>query len=80
MWEVNGNYWSKDKYSYDEAVELSKTMVNCDNCLDCSDCVDCKKCVDCNSCDNCENCDGCIDCKYCEVYTDCVNVDGRDDE
>ena len=59
MWEVNGNYWSKDKYSYDEAVELSKTMVNCDNCLDCRDCVDCK---------------------YCEAYTDCVNVDGRDDE
>lgn len=27
MWEANGNYWSKDKYSYDEAIELSKTLI-----------------------------------------------------
>ena len=65
MWEVNGNYWSKDKYSYDEAVELSKTLVNCDNCLDCKDCYGCLDCVF---------------CKYCIYLILNKKIDGREND
>lgn len=41
FWEIDGNFWSRDKYSYDEALEASKTLKECKNCQDCTMCQDC---------------------------------------
>ena len=79
MWKIDGNYWSKDTYTYEQAKILSETLVNCDNCLDCSDCVDCrdlKKCSNCSGCKGCFNCYKCIDCVNCN---DCKNSELCDD-
>ena len=47
-WEVDGNFWSCDKYSEDRARELAKTLKNCKNCVDCSYCKDCIDCTNCH--------------------------------
>ncbi|TLD85825.1 hypothetical protein [Helicobacter sp. MIT 05-5294] len=52
FWEINGNKWSKDKFSEEEAKALSNTL--CD-CIDCVDCVECKRCEDCKDCISYEN-------------------------
>lgn len=40
-WEVEGNFWSKSKYSKAQAIELSKSLINCQNCIDCLRCGAC---------------------------------------
>lgn len=70
-WEINGNFWSKSKYSEAQAIELSKTLKNCKYCIDCINCEYCENCVDCFNCENCKNCIDCISCIGC---FDCVNI------
>lgn len=80
-WEVDGNYWSKSKYSEDRARELAKTLKDCKNCIDCSYCKDCESCTNCHHSENCkncidciccENCGSCVECMYCESIQDCT--------
>ena len=36
---IEGNYFSKNIHSYEEALKASKTLVECTNCIDCYDCI-----------------------------------------
>ena len=41
-WEFeNGNKYSKELYSYDDAERASKTLINCENCIQCLKCDNC---------------------------------------
>lgn len=55
-WEIDGNFWSKNKFPYDVAKELARTLSNCKNCIDCEWCRDCNNCIECDSCRNCNDC------------------------
>ena len=41
FWEIDGNFWSRDKFAYNEAQDLSKTLKNCKGCVDCEWFRDC---------------------------------------
>ena len=41
-WNIDGNYYSKDKFAYETAEALAKTLKNCKYCVDCEWCRDCK--------------------------------------
>ena len=60
------NKWSKERYTYDEALEYSKTLIDCSNCVNCLNCIDCHDCVDCIDCHICYQCNKCYHCTYCE--------------
>lgn len=68
---IDGNYFAKWKYTYEDALEISKTLINCTECIDCQNCtncvgcVGCKNCTDCVECTWCEDCSNCLDCHYC---------------
>ena len=66
FWEIDGNYWSRDKYSYNEALEASKTLYECKNCVDCKYCDMCNSCEYCFGCNDCNECESCITCTLCE--------------
>ena len=56
-WEFSdGNIYSKNKYSLEEAEQLNATLKNCSNCIDCSYCTDCGSCENCHTCINCCSC------------------------
>lgn len=61
-WIIGSNRWSKTLYTKEEAIKLSKTLINCENCEDCRYCRDC---VDCNYCEHCQNCKNCDFCSWC---------------
>ena len=42
------NYWSKGRFSEEEAREHAQTMKDCNNCIDCINCSECWDCYDCN--------------------------------
>ncbi len=80
--DENGNCWSKDKFTEEEAIEKSKTLINCFHCLNCEngnechycvECLDCDNCYKCVNCKNCKNCVKCIKCKDCENCRNCKN-------
>ena len=68
---IDGNYFAKIKYTYENALEISKTLINCKECIDCEycnnckDCVGCERCTDCVGCEWCEDCNNCLDCLFC---------------
>ena len=77
-WEFeNGNKYSKELYSYDDAERASKTLFNCENCIDClkcencKDCYNCEFCYDCVNCENCYFCQECFECKNCNSWQKC---------
>ena len=43
------------EYTLDEAIEASKTLVNCEWCVNCHHCKDSKNCLDCVDCRGYEN-------------------------
>jgi hypothetical protein len=43
--DENNNKWDCDKFTKTEAVELSKTILNCSDCFSCSDCCSCYVCL-----------------------------------
>lgn len=55
---IDGNYnkWTKNKYTKQKAMELSKTLFGCTFCTDCVDCVNCHGCISCNGCVWCADC------------------------
>lgn len=58
-WIIGTNKWNKEDYTEEQAIELSKTLINCENCVDCGDCRDCSDCYYCMGCKNCKKCDFC---------------------
>ena len=68
--DFNNNKWSKNRYSYEEALEYSRTLVNCRNCINCLDCRNCKNCTDCIDCSCCTGCCNCFGCVFCIRATD----------
>jgi hypothetical protein len=75
--DQNGNKWSVDIYSREDAIKSSDSL----SC--CTDCINCRHCSFCTGCENCVNCFQCIDCKKCESCTrcdscyNCFNVDNN---
>ena len=75
----NHNKWKKIKYTEQEAILLSATMIKCHYCSDCSDCRychycnDCRYCNGCRYCSYCRDCTGCSDCRYCHYCSGCRN-------
>jgi len=66
--DYKNNKWSCDKYTEEQAEELSKTLVGCYNCTDCKNSVCCKECTNCKGClfcFYCTNCTGCAECTLC---------------
>lgn len=59
------NKWSKSRYTYDQAVDYSHSLINCHNCTDCLDCIECTNCHNCISCRSCLNCTDCYECISC---------------
>lgn len=60
LYDKNNNSWNLENFStIEEAIEISKTLVNCKNCVDC---INCDECVDCENCEYCLNCWHCSDC------------------
>ena len=59
------NRWSKSRYTYDQAMEYSKTLHDCHECVDCLDCTGCRDCHNCISCRNCLDCFDCYECISC---------------
>ena len=75
-WEINGNYWSKLKYTRDQAEKLSETLINCTYCTDCRGCTDCTYCTDCRGCRGCRDCRDCTYCTGCTGCTGCRDCTG----
>ncbi len=77
-WKIAGNYWSKVRYTLEEAKEVGNTLVNCIDCVDCENCENCEDCMDCRDCENCEgcyrceNCTGCVSCNRQKDSEDCI--------
>lgn len=70
----NNNKWNTNKWTKDEAIALSKSLIDCENCLDCYDCENCDDCKYCNNCKDCRyciNCENCIKCGKCNGCSDC---------
>lgn len=74
-WEIDGNFWSKSKYTEAEAKHLAETLKNCRNCINCSWCYNCVDCISCFNCENCESCMSCIICESCVSCIDCTHCD-----
>ena len=53
--DKNNNVWVLSEYTLDEAIEASKTLVNCEWCVNCHHCKDSKNCLDCVDCRGYEN-------------------------
>lgn len=72
--DSNGNRWSNVKYTKEEALEFSRTLINCSGCINCSYCDDCRQCEDCHYCYCCKGsakCKFCRDCKQCSECYHC---------
>ncbi|WP_086236339.1 hypothetical protein, partial [Campylobacter devanensis] len=68
------NAYRKSRFTYEEAERLSKTLVNCQNCVDCIYCIECKysnNCKDSRNCEYCYDCSKCIDCYDCLACKNC---------
>lgn len=72
FWKIEGNYFTKKKYTLKEAKRLSKTLEGCRGCIDCSFC---RFCVDCENCHFCKSCFECKDAKWCDLCIRCVNIE-----
>ena len=57
---IDGNYFAKFKYTYENALEISKTLINCTDCVECEFCEDCNNCFDCHYCYECEKLERCF--------------------
>lgn len=66
----NNNKWLAEWYSKKEAKELSKSLIDCKDCVGCSHCINCSKCIESHVCINCLEC---VDCFSCTICVACVN-------
>lgn len=53
--DVNGNKWNVEAYTEEEAISLSKTLINCSDCVNSSNCLNCVECYNCTYCINCNH-------------------------
>ena len=82
-----GNSWCAVRYTEEQALKKSESLVcclncsdcqgcsncsNCSNCFDCSGCFDCFGCSDCYYCSDCSYCSGCLKCSNCTNCTNCL--------
>lgn len=44
--DENGNKWNARYFSKEEALDYSKSLINCENCINCYDSDNCRKCRD----------------------------------
>lgn len=75
---IDGNYYSKKKHTYKQAVKASKTLINCTGCIDCYKCTDCSWCEKCRECTYCYmlfNCEKCVNCSFCQECSECRELD-----
>ena len=81
--DSNNNKWSTSRYTEEQAIKVSNSLIdcydcvdceNCVGCTDCKDCAYCKDCEDCIRCELCSNCDFCIDCEYCSDLVDACEL------
>ncbi|MGI7118565.1 hypothetical protein ACNGEM_08215 [Campylobacter coli] len=84
--DSNNNKWNACRYTEEQAIKVSNSLIDCYDCVDCEncfecidckdceDCIDCKDCEDCIRCEFCSNCDFCIDCAECEYCSDLVDA------
>lgn len=75
-WEFGTNKWSKEHFSYKEALKQSKTLINCKYCINCYNCKDCIACESCDDCNQCSCCDWCDKCTNCHNTNNCKNIEG----
>ena len=72
------NKWSTDKFTEEEAIIASASLLECSLCIDCRCCSYRTNCIRCNSCSNCLQCIDCVcskDLKFCERCTMCYNCE-----
>ena len=69
--DENGNYWNATTTTGKQAVEYSKSLVNCKGCKDCKGCTSCVYCNECRACIDCVNCNYTNRCIHCFCCDDC---------
>lgn len=87
LYDKNNNHWFLDKFTIEQSIKASKSLVDCfecANCVNCKNCWHCHRCVDCNGCNVCWDCKGCVkcyrskncttcyECQFCENCAGCV--------
>lgn len=73
-WSIGGNFWTKSRYSYAQALGMAMTMVKSRECFDCRDCKNCYRCFSCRGCVNCASLTNCSDCEQCGYCNDSSNL------
>ena len=76
---INGNWydddlnmWTGSKNTRKEAEEQSRSLENCERCVDCHNLVDCVECKGCHDLERCVGCGFCADssdleqCDFCD--------------
>lgn len=63
--DQSNNAWSCATHTKEEAIKKSRTLKNCNFCLDCENLTDCNHCIECSSCKDCYSCHNCTDCYAC---------------
>lgn len=72
--DENGNKWDAIKFTEEEAVENSNSLINCRKCVNCKNligCYDCINCMNCKDCHDCRNCVICVSCSRCSCCKKC---------
>ena len=71
--DANGNRWTSEYFTEQDAEKMSDNLIGCKDCKDCIDCKGCTKCENCISCTDCKKCRFCNDCIKCSSCFDCMN-------
>jgi len=54
--DESDNSWNAKKYTKEQSIKYSETLVDCKYCIDCIDCEDCTNCINCKNCTYCTAC------------------------
>jgi hypothetical protein len=72
--DENNNKWNEANCSEEQAIENSKSLINCSHCSDSSDLFYCSYCFNCSDLFHCFNCSDlfhCSDCSYSSNLSHC---------
>lgn len=72
--DERGNKWNADRFSREEAVVYSRSLIDCDQCVNCADCSYCFECSDCHYCHHCRACVNCWRCSLCSDCRECFGL------
>lgn len=67
------NKWDKTKFSEKEAEYLSKTLIDCQDCINSSFCYNCHTCIEITNCQYCVRCNNCHESNDCQFCYKCLN-------